>query len=148
MIKKAIFILAVTCLCSNLSYASELMSEEALTHYNKAVETQGENNVQEAQMLYQMAIVIDSEGICKKFAFNNLGVMYLNAGKIKKAEYFFNEALKVDPTYEIAKSNLFLLYLKKAMVFKKQGRKEKALDNLGKAFRYFSEDSFIIEGKR
>ena len=148
MAKKIIIMLFILYFSYGVTYGSELMTIEALNHYNEGAEAQAKNDLKKAKMAYQIAILIDREGKYKKFVFNNTAIMYLNANDIKRAEYYFNEALKVDPDYEVAKSNLCLLYLKLAMTYKKQNKNQKALNSLSKAYRYFSKDSFILEGKK
>ena len=39
-------------------------------------------------------------------AFNNMGVLYLNDAHLERAQMFFEEALRLDPQYEIAQRNL------------------------------------------
>jgi tetratricopeptide (TPR) repeat protein len=39
-------------------------------------------------------------------AFNNMGVLYLQDNKIPEAQHYFQEALRVEPGYEIARTNL------------------------------------------
>ena len=39
-------------------------------------------------------------------AFNNMGVLYLQEGKFDRARQFFEQALKLEPRYEVAQNNL------------------------------------------
>ena len=42
-------------------------------------------------------------------AFNNMGVLYLQEGKFDRARQFFEQALKLEPGYEVAQNNLKLI---------------------------------------
>jgi tetratricopeptide (TPR) repeat protein len=148
MINKSIIILFLICLFCNPSYGSKLLSEEALNYYNEGVRAQMRDDLYDAEINYQKAILLDTN--CKKFVFNNYGVIYAYRGETEKAESAFKEALKIDPDYHVATSNLSLLYLKLSMFYKNKGDVKRAFDNLEKAFCYihYREEPFIIEEEK
>ena len=74
--------------------------------------------------------------------------MHIENGEIAKAELAFKEALKLDPEYKTATSNLAFLYLKLALSYKDKGDIKKALDNYQKAFSYYPEKTFILEEEK
>ena len=101
---------------SNLGYSYILAGdwETARTTLEKAVEL--DDAMAEAHN--NLAIVLtklgDEEGALQQLsktgkppvAMNNMGVLYLQENKLDRARYFFEEAVRLEPTYEIALQNL------------------------------------------
>ena len=126
-----------------LAYGSELLSEEAIGYYNDGVKAQKSGDFYNADINYQKSILLDVD--CKKFVFNNYGVMYAEKEDMQRAETAFKEALAIDPDYNAVILNLSLLYLKISKISKDRGDVRKALDYLEKAFYNYPKKSFIIE---
>ncbi|MGD9014817.1 MAG: tetratricopeptide repeat protein [Candidatus Omnitrophota bacterium] len=148
MIARTSIILVLILLFSGLGYAAELLSEEAFNHYNEGVRAQKMRNFYRAQTSYQKAIILDRSTQCKKFIFNNLGVIYAERGEVTKAELAFKEALKLDPDYQTAAFNLTRMYLKLAVAYKDRGNRNKSLEFFEKAFSYYPTKAFIIEEEK
>ena len=148
MVNRALMMLFLLCSFCRIGYATELMSEEAINYYNQAVKAQKMRSYYQAQTGYHKAIIVDQDTKYKKFIFNNLGVIHAESGDVAKAEVAFREALKLDPDYKTAGSNLALLYLKVAIAYKDKGQTKKALENFEKAFSYYPEGAFMIEEEK
>jgi Flp pilus assembly protein TadD len=106
---------------SNLGYSYILAGdwETARTTLEKAVEL--DDAMAEAHN--NLAIVLtklgDEEGALRQLsktgkppvAMNNMGVLYLQEHKLDRARYFFKEAVRLEPTYEIGRQNLHAVEL-------------------------------------
>jgi len=148
MIGRTPIVLFIIILFCGIVYGSELFYEEAVGRYNEGVRAQKARDFYSAQTSYQKSIIIDKGTRCKKYIFNNLGVLYIENGQVAKAEIAFREALRLDPDYKTAASNIALLYLKLAISYKDKGDTTRALDNFEKAFSYYPSRTFIIEGEK
>ncbi|MFC1657922.1 hypothetical protein ACFL1D_00905 [Candidatus Omnitrophota bacterium] len=148
MIKETLIALSVLVLLPCVVHGSELLSEEALNYYNEGVKAQRMGDFYSAETSYQKTMIIDKSSKCKKSIFNNMGLMNLKRGEAARAEMAFKEALKLDPEYKTAASNLALLYLKLALSYKDRGNTIKALENFEKAFAYYPQKDFVIEGEK
>jgi len=148
MIGRISIILFLILLFSGLGYTAELLFEEAFNNYNEGVMAQKMRNFYSAETSYQKSIIIDRGTKCKKYIFNNLGLIYIERGDTAKAEFAFKEALRLDPDYTIAASNLTLLYLKLAVAYKDRGDMKKALEIFQKAFSHYPTKTFIMEEEK
>jgi|GEM_PF-7098322 len=111
--KKIIILAAALFFSCTLGHAEEMMSE-ALTHYIEALQAQRDGKFEKAIDLYKKAALIDGENSrWTKFVANNIGVIYMEQGKLDEAEASIERALKIDPDYTAAKMNLGLIYSKR-----------------------------------
>jgi len=146
MLKKYLIILFFIALSCKLAYSSELLSKEALTHYNEGVRAQMRGDFDTAKVSYQKSVLLGAK--YKKFALNNFGIICANRQESDKAEAAFKEALEIDPAYQVAAFNLSLLYLKLSISYKDKGDTKRALDYLELALSYYPEKSFIMEKEK
>ena len=101
---------------ANLGFAHMLRSdwENAKTNLQRAIELdetlpEPHNNL--AMVLTKLG---DERGAVQALlktasspvAFNNMGVLYLQDGKLDRARQFFEQALKLEPRYDVAQNNL------------------------------------------
>jgi len=113
-LKKHFFLVIMLLAFYNLASAGELISKEAVNHYNEGVNAQKASNFDMAEIAYQKTLLLDPYNTnWQKFIINNRGVIYAQLGDLEKAEAAFNEALKIDPNYEPAKLNLGFIYEKR-----------------------------------
>ena len=111
--KKIIILAAALFFSCTLLHAEEMMSE-ALTHYIEALQAQRDGKLEKAIDLYKKTALIDGENSrWAKFVSINIGVIYMEQGKLDEAEASFEKALKIDPEYTAAKMNLGLIYSKR-----------------------------------
>jgi tetratricopeptide (TPR) repeat protein len=93
------------------SFASEVISKEAVNYYNQGVELQKASNFQAAEAMYQKTLLIDPYDVkWQVYILNNRGVALASLGRVDEAEVLFNEALKLDGNYLPAKLNLGFIY--------------------------------------
>ena len=98
-------------LISNFSFAQDLLKPDAIERYNEGVKLQRGSNYEQAEGLYQKALLLDpTSARLQKLVANNRGVIYAKKGKLEKAEKYFKEALKIDPDFKMAKLNLGFIY--------------------------------------
>ena len=102
----ALIILNYSCL-----QAGELMSGEAIDHYNEGVRFQKAGRFGDAEVAFQMAIFMNSgDQRIEKAILNNRAIMYAQQGDIETAQKALEALLKIDPTYKEAQMNLGLIY--------------------------------------
>ena len=82
----------------HLSNQDKLIEGETLFNRNRMVK---------AEEVFQSLLCEDSEN---KEALNNLGVIAYQRGDLEKASRYFRDALKLDPVYQDAIDNLFLVH--------------------------------------
>ena len=148
MVNRSLIIFFIFCLFCNAGYSSELLREEAFNHYNEGLRQQVAGDFKNALTNYQRALIIDKNSLCRKFILNNTGLMYIEQGKAQEAELAFKDALALDTNYDTAAFNLSLLYLKMAKHYKETGDEKMASDYFEKAFAYYSDKTFIVEGEK
>ena len=148
MVIKLLMALVFVCSFCDLSYASELLADEAYVHFNEGVRAQISGDYRAAQTSYQRALLMYEETPCRKFILNNSALMYIEQGRTDDAEFCFKQAIRLDPNYDNAVFNLALLYLKLAVHYKQQGDTAKAMEYLDRAFEFHSERSFIMEEEK
>jgi type IV pilus biogenesis/stability protein PilW len=85
-------------------------TSDALIHFNSGVELYHQRDYAKATQAYRKAIDIDP-GYAE--AYNNLGIIYQEAGDLDRALSNYRKAIEINPEYEKALNNLgVLLYLK------------------------------------
>ena len=135
----------------------QMPASEVLIHFNSGVDLYHQRDYAKAAQAYQKVIELDP-GYAE--AYNNLGIIYQEAGDLDRALSSYQKAIETNPRYEKAFNNLgILLYLKgryeesiqafkKALainpdnieshinlgiLFKKQGRVDQAIGSYQKA---------------
>ena len=93
--------------------------------FNLAVKNHQNNNLKEAQDLYNQILKVDPKYID---AYNNLGLLFESTGKDQKAMDCYKKAIEINPNYVNAHTNL-------GNVFKTLGEKQKAIDCYEKAIK-------------
>jgi len=85
-------------------------ASDALIHFNSGVDLYHQRDYARAIQAYQKVIEIDP-GYAE--AYNNLGIIYQDAGDFDRALSAYQKAIEINPRYEKALNNLgVLLYLK------------------------------------
>jgi Flp pilus assembly protein TadD len=101
---------------ANLGYAYILLSdwERAKTNLERAIELDSTLPEPHNNLAIVLTKLGDEKGAFSELlktakapvAFNNMGVLYLQEKKLDRAQTSFEEALRLDPQYEIAQRNL------------------------------------------
>lgn len=86
--------------------AHQAMERVALAYHQQAYDLQRQNDVEGAIAQYRKAMAIRST----PGAANSLGVLYEKKGWYTQAEQYYKKALRLDPAYLAAHTNLALLY--------------------------------------
>jgi Tfp pilus assembly protein PilF len=86
--------------------------------FDLAVQKHQNNNLQDAQILYQKVLALDSN---YAHAHNNLGTIFKELGEIQKAKECFEKTIEINPNHVNAHSNL-------GVIFKELGEIQKAKD--------------------
>jgi len=108
--KQVVFFILAFLFFYSLCYAENMFSDQAADYYKEGVKAQKASNYAMADENYQKTLLLDPyNNDWKKFIVNNRGVMFAKMGDMMNAERMFNEALKIDPDYELAKLNLGLI---------------------------------------
>jgi len=101
---------------ANIGYAHMLTSEWEPARTNLEAAVALDDSLEQAHN--NLAVVLsktgDSTGALAHLlktgrpavAFNNMGVLYLNANDLRSAQHYFEEALRLEPAYETARINL------------------------------------------
>ncbi|MBM3245556.1 MAG: hypothetical protein FJZ15_07195 [Candidatus Omnitrophica bacterium] len=98
-------------LCSNPSFAGELIGLEAAKYFDEGVKAQKGGELESAIISYHKVLVVDPNNRdWQKYIANNLGVIYAQEGGYRIAEDYFNKALTIDPLFNTAKLNLGFIY--------------------------------------
>jgi tetratricopeptide (TPR) repeat protein len=106
---------------ANLGYAYILVSEwdKAKASLKRAIEVDSTLPEPHNNLAMVLTRLGDEKGALAELlktakgavAFNNMGVLYLQEKNLDRAQMFFEEALRLDPQYEIAQRNLTALQL-------------------------------------
>lgn len=111
-------------------------SPSALAHVVKGDLLYRQKKKKEAESEYRKATQKISIGrFHKATAYNRLGMMYADTGKLKKSRELYDRAVAIDPYYIEATSN-------KGMAYEKEGKWEKALESYLQAQEIDSNDPF------
>jgi tetratricopeptide (TPR) repeat protein len=101
---------------ANMGYAHMLRAEWETARTTLEEATTLDDNLEEAHN--NLAVVLSKAGDntgalahllrtgTRAVAFNNMGVLYLQQNKLRDAQQYFQEALRLDPNYERARRNL------------------------------------------
>jgi len=144
MNRRVFILLAIFMLLYSLSYAGEMLADEAINYYNAGVRAQRAGDYETADASYQKALILNNNDYWRKHITNNYGAIYAIQGDLKKAEELFNEALSMDPNFKPAQLNLGLIYDRKHDKLKAIEYWLKALDiNLDE----LKPKQFVIEEK-
>ena len=94
----------------NTSHSKQKFDEDQIL--NKAINYHYEGNISQASKLYRVLIEKGSEN---SSIYTNYGLILINFGKFKEAEYFIRKAIDLNPKDSKAYYNLgfILKYLKK-----------------------------------
>jgi superkiller protein 3 len=99
------------------------ITAEAIHHFNLAVSLSNQRETLRAIQAYQKAIELNPAYV---EAYNNLGIIYQEAGDLDRALQVYRKATEINPQYEKAYNNLGILLLLK-------GRLEEATEAFQKA---------------
>ena len=99
--------------------------ELAAKTFNKGVELQQQNLLEEARNSYIQAINIQADFVD---AYNNLGVIYQQKGMLEEAVQSFRAALKIEPAYFDAQFNLANTFKIQKNLFEAEVAYKKSID--------------------
>jgi tetratricopeptide (TPR) repeat protein len=113
-LKKLLYVWLVLILSCGVCFAGSLLSRETIDYFNKGVDSQEADKVNEAEAYYQKVLLMEPDNqMLRKYLFNNRGVLYAQQGDWETAERDFLRALRIDPAYRTAQLNLGLIYDKR-----------------------------------
>ncbi len=123
------------------AYANELLFPEAVQRYNNGLKKQQDGRYDDAVSEYSTGLMLmgDKAELFEKFVLNNYAVMAVQRGEYDAAEKLLKKAIEIDPDYNIAITNLGLVYMKK-------GDAAKAVKTWSKIMAFPS--NFMIEGEK
>ncbi len=119
-------------------------SGEYLSYFNEGLKAQQRGDLNTAETSYRKTLLLQpQDNDCRKYIFNNMGIIYANRGDVDRAEEAFNTALTIDPDYLVAQKNLGLIYDARMT-------KQEALEYWAKVFKLdeMRPKVFIVDGQK
>jgi Flp pilus assembly protein TadD len=89
---------------------AEILEKTAQEYHQKAYEAQQKGNLEQALTYYSKALTL---GLHDPQVFNDLGILYEQLGAEDRAVEHYQEAIRIDPNYLPAYTNLGYFYLNK-----------------------------------
>ena len=93
-------------------------------HYNLAIVSKENGNLEESILSYEKTISIDPNFV---EAYNNLGNIYDDLGKLDNAEKYYTKVISLNPKFAEAYNNLGNIYEKKGEIDKAKIKYEEAI---------------------